>query len=131
MVKNWKIGKKLLCAIFLVSIIASISGAFGVFGIASVSKQYNEILNIYGFAQGDVGKLMASVAQADGELHDAVGLVNTKAREAAAQRYEQVYAEIDTYFSAVEKNLRNEEAKQYFADARQSWQTYSLSLIHI
>lgn len=59
MLKNMKIGKKLLLAFLLVTILSSIGGVVGIIMMTTMDAQYSHALRSYGFAQGDAGLLDA------------------------------------------------------------------------
>ena len=62
MLKDMSIRKKLLTACSSIALLGCIIGIVSIVMMRSITSQYNDALNRYGFAQGDVGELLAAFA---------------------------------------------------------------------
>ena len=90
MLKNMSIRKKLLTACSIIALLGCIIGIVSIVMMRSITSQYNDALNRYGFAQGDVGELLAAFCRVDGNVHDAISYQNAEDRQAAESNIEKV-----------------------------------------
>ncbi len=133
---NWKnvnVKKKITLAIVLVTIVASISGIVGIFMLGNVQQEYTVGIKNYGFAQGDVGKLMTAFCRLNGQVHDAIGYLNQADAQAAENEIASLTTQVNTYFEAVGATLVTDEAIGYLSSAKDAWsgyQTLSKELIN-
>lgn len=119
-----KIKKKLMTGFIMVAILASLSGILSVIFMKIIDTRYSNALVNYGFAQGDIGKLLAVIGQVDGEVHDAISLLNDGDVQAARASYQKQVAEVEPYLEIVRKTTSNANEDQYVEKASQLWEQY-------
>ncbi|MEG0215090.1 MAG: methyl-accepting chemotaxis protein [Hungatella sp.] len=124
MFKNLKIGKKLIVSFILVSIIASIASVVSVVVMKSIDTQYSEALVNYGFAQGHIGKALATFCRVDGNVHDAVSYFDETNQTLAAKNIQTYGDRMDGLFDAIEPTMTTQEGKDYLNTARTAWTAY-------
>lgn len=122
--KDLKVKNKITVAVIGIAILASISGIVSAFMMSGIQKQYDNALERFGFAQGDVGMVLSSLAQLDGAVHDAIGYLNADAKKEAANKTTELVATIDKYMAEVESSLVSDASKATFADAQTAWSSY-------
>ena len=124
MLKNIKIKWKLIGAIVVVLVLASFSGILSVFITADVNKDYSSAMEDYGFAQGDVGKLLACFGSINVSVHDAISYTNSANEKAAMETFTSQCAKMDGYFDAVEGTIQKPETMEIFQAAKSAWNQY-------
>lgn len=125
MLKNMKIKITLILSFIIVTILASCSGIVSVFITSNVNTNYANALENYGFAQGDVGKLLACFASINVNVHDAIAYTTPKDQDAASSNYETQVAKMTDYFANVEKTLLEQTtARDSFQVAKDAWDEY-------
>lgn len=76
MIKNMKIGKRLISVFILVVFIVSIAGAVGLGLLIKMDKQYSEALVINGFAQGEIGNYNTYLTKDSAVVRDIIMLID-------------------------------------------------------
>ncbi|MEG0963450.1 MAG: methyl-accepting chemotaxis protein [Lachnospiraceae bacterium] len=118
------IKKKLLLGFVVVALLGSISGIGSTILMKVIDVQYTSALENYGFSQGDIGKLLACLSQADGEVHDAISFSNKENQAKAIENYKMQMAKLPDYFAAVEKTNTTSEETGYYNSAYAAYQEY-------
>ncbi|MEG2429645.1 MAG: methyl-accepting chemotaxis protein, partial [Oscillospiraceae bacterium] len=70
MLKNMKIGKRLIAVFFIVAILSSFAGILGLVLLNKSDKDYSDALVNYGFAQGSIGETMMVMADGRTQARD-------------------------------------------------------------
>ena len=119
-----KVRKRLVLAfaiIIVLSIVSTvISGAVSV----SIRSQYQDALTNYGFAQGDVGNLIAAFYRTNGDVHDAVSYLNPSDKEAAIKDFGYKADQVDELLGVVSASCISDTEKQLIATAQATWEKY-------
>lgn len=123
--KNMKIRRQLALSFTSIILLAVLALGMSSFFTLSIRNQYQGALTNYGFAQGDVGKLLAAFYKMDGDVHDVVGLNNPSDIGKAAEDYVLQSGKVSAQLDIIEETLQSEEEKQLLAEARASWSDYS------
>lgn len=124
MLKDVNIKKKLIGSFVIILILASISGIVSIFVTANMNKQFNFAINNYGFAQGDVGKLLACLGSVNVSVHDVIGYVDQDAQASAQQMYQTQVQKMEDYFNNVESTMIAEDTRAFFQAAKTAWENY-------
>ncbi len=122
--KNLRVKNKITIAVIGVAILASISGIVSVFMMSSIQKDYDYALENFGFAQGDIGMVMGSLAKLDGQVHDAIGYLDAASKKAASDEMGVLSSTIDEYMDKVEASLVSDASRSTFNDAKNAWSSY-------
>lgn len=116
MIKNMKIGKRLMSCFILVAIVASISGVLSIFITNGLHKKFDTTLEDYGFVQGDVGRAMLALAENTRVIRDLITLTDEEDLANAKQKLENNKALYNQYADIVRESISNEEARQIAND---------------
>lgn len=125
MLKKMKIGKRLIIAFILVSVIASISGVMAIFTTSSIDRNYGNALTNFGFAQGDIGKAMLMVADNKRAVRDIISCTQQDQIDAAKADIVSNTEKYQTYVAAVEKTLTTDDTKALYAAAEEAITKYA------
>ncbi|MGO5053515.1 HAMP domain-containing methyl-accepting chemotaxis protein [Lachnospiraceae bacterium LCP25S3_G4] len=125
MLKNMKIGKKLILTFVAISLIASISGVVSVVAMKSSDTRYSNALIDYGFAQGNIGKAMLALSKCQTSVCNIISFTNQQDIEAQKKQFEENWKEYqEVYEPDVKKSLTSQEARTIFekiTEAKNEW----------
>ena len=124
MFKHMKIKKKLVLNFAICVAFSSLSAIFALFMMGKIQSDFDDALKYYGFAQGDVGRAMATFCRLDGNVHDAVSYFNGADRQAAVDNIDTQAKTLDGYLDDVELTLRSDQAKADFQQVKAAWSEY-------
>ena len=124
MLKDIKIKTKLIVTFILIAVLASISGIFSVAYTGSVNKQYTYAIRNYGFAQGDVGKLISCFDTINVNVHDIVSFIDGNEKNNAQNQFDEQVSKIDTLFKNVEVTIVSDETMNTLSKAKEAWNVY-------
>lgn len=124
MEKITSIREKLKKTVIKITLIASIAGVLSVAAMKIIDVRYGNLVEEHGFAQGDVGRLLAAFIRTDGNVRNAVSYMNEDARASARESVENYYEKIDNYFAVVEGSITGSEEKEKVSAAKEAWQNY-------
>lgn len=115
MLKNMKIGKKLILTFVIVAITSSISGIIGSFLLSSSDAGYSDALTNYGFAQGSIGRLGMEVNSNRAYIRDVIYMDDKQQVQEAYDKVIESAAKINEYIEEVRPTNITEDAKTLFA----------------
>lgn len=124
MLRNMKIRGKLILAFAVVLVIANLSGIISIFNMDEINEEYSFAMDNYGFAQGDVGKVLSCFASINVSVHDAISYTHLEDTEAAKQMFETQTAKMEDYFNNVEKTIHDDTEIENFKKAKDAWEEY-------
>ncbi|WP_444643079.1 methyl-accepting chemotaxis protein [Caproiciproducens sp. R1] len=105
MLKNMKIGKKLIATFILVAFISSIGSVVGFFMLQNMDSGYGNALIKYGFAQGDVGRLSAEFNNSRSILQEMIIAADQQTIQSAVDNLDKSGAAIDQDLAEIQKTL--------------------------
>lgn len=106
-----RIEKRLRRAFLCIALIASLSGVVSIILMAKISYDANSAITNYGFAMGDLGKALVSMADSRRCVRDIVHASEDGDIQAACDELEKINKEYDDYFRKVEKRATDSEEK--------------------
>ena len=104
-VNNTGIEKKLTSSIIKVAAMAAVAAVVGVIALIVISARYSSALEVYGFAQGDIGTALYQFSEARSSLRAAVGFDDEATIQKSVQSYEECKAAFEVAFAEVEKTV--------------------------
>ncbi len=122
--KDLKVKSKITVVVIGVAILASLSGIVSVFMMSNIQHKYDDALQNFGFAQGDIGMVMSSLAQLDGEVHDAIGYLDAETSRNSANSVTTLIASVEDYLAKVETSLVSDANKATYANIKTAWASY-------
>lgn len=120
MLKNMKIGKRLIVTFITVAVIASISGIVSIFTTLSINTNYSSAIVNFGFAQGDIGKAMLMISDNKRAVRDIVSCTQQKYIDAAKADLATNTEKYTEYAAAVEKTLTTDQTRALYATAKEA-----------
>lgn len=124
MLKNLKIGKKLIVSFMMVAILASSAASISIALMQYINIQYNYALTEYGFSQGDIGKTMVVMAESTRAVRDVVYTNDAKKFTEAKKKLDEMVQKFGQYLSVVESKMNTEEEKRIYEELTQDIATY-------
>lgn len=115
MLKNMKIGKRLIAAFVIVALIVSTSGVFGVFLFIKTESDYDHALENYGFASGKIGMLSSEINRNRAYVRDIAFLTDREKMDIAYKKIQEGVARIDVLMAEVHDTNTSDAAKELFA----------------
>ncbi len=124
MFKQMKLRKKLMVSFIFITILASISGIISTIINKVIDNKYSNALIQYGFSQGTIGELFATLGQIDGSVHDTISFSSEEHQKAAENNYTEQIKKVDSYFSSINESIKEQTEKNYYNIAWDSWKEY-------
>lgn len=103
MLKNMKIGKRLVIGFLIIALLSSISGVVALFSMSKMEIEYSNALERYGFAQGDIGRALLYLNQAQAEVSDIVSFTDQEEIDISLKRYDEIAKKYYNIIDIVEK----------------------------
>lgn len=113
------IEKKLSKSFFEVTAITSAVAVVALIAMIIVSNRYSHALEVYGFAQGDIGNAMFEFAEVRSSLRAAIGYDDADAIEHVSQQHDEAIAAFKVAFANVEDTVVSKAGRTTY-DAIQS-----------
>ncbi len=114
MLKNMKIGKKLILTFISVAIISSIAGIVGFIVMTNMDVNYSKALTDYGFAQGDIGLFNTEFNNSLTIIRDVITTSDMQTINTYSTQLSQSDAKINTYFANMKKGIVTERELNHY-----------------
>ena len=124
LLKDMKIGKKLVLAFVLVALISSIGGILGFFEMTNMNADYSGALINYGFSQGDVGKFNAEFAVSRSNTKDILLYSDAKNLQDASDSVDASNKKMNQYLAEMKKTMVNEKKMNYYNTIQTEFEKY-------
>lgn len=115
MLKNMKIGKRLIVSFLLVTLISSMGGIIGFLQLIRTNSDYEDALTYYGFAQGAVGRLSSEFNNNRSAVRAMIIVNNSADIQAAVENVNASADALDKYLDEVTPYVKN-AAEQAYCD---------------
>ena len=119
-----RIEKRLRRAFLLIAMIASLSGVVSIILMAKISLDANSAITNYGFAMGDLGKALVSVADSRRCVRDIIHSSEDGDIKDARKELTKVNKEFNTYFKKVKSYAKDSEEKDLIRVIESEMVTY-------
>ena len=119
-----RIRERLKRAFTLISAMMATVAVVGVIAMVIMSNLYADALVDYGFAQGDVGRAMASFADTRSALRGPIGYEEQSAIDSMVAQHEQCKEEFTTEFEGLEKSMVTEANKKVYKELQEELVDY-------
>ncbi len=121
---NLKIRERLKKSFTLISVIMAVVAAIGVVMLIVISNLYGDALTNYGFAQGDVGRAMASFADIRSALRGTIGYEEQTAIDEMVAQHDKCKAEFLVEFAGLESTMVTDANKAIYSEIKTELETY-------
>lgn len=112
---NMRIQKRLTTSFLIVAALLSVAGIIAAIASFIMGRQYASAMVSYGFAQGDVGKMMAEFSNLRSDTRAIIGYEDPETIQQIYADYQSVKAEFEDSMTKVGDGLVSEEAKKSFS----------------
>ena len=126
MLRNMKIGKKLLVAFLFVAIISSIGGIVGFAEMATMNSQYSSALVDYGFAQGDIEHFSASFNNNAALTRDVIIQTEAADIKKSQQQLDQSSTQLQEEYNKLKPDMKTDQDKSNYKSIGKSLDLFSL-----
>lgn len=116
MLKNMKIGKRLVVTFLLVTVISSIAGIVGLFQMTNMNSNYTFALDHYGFTQGDIGLFHAQFNESRKLVRDILLTSETEKINVYSTELDAVNTDINTYLTKMKSAMVNDSEMKYYKE---------------
>lgn len=116
MLKNMKIGRKMLLTFILIAVISSISGIAGLFTLSQLSEGYSNALINYGFAQGDLGQFNTEFKNSQILLRDLIINTDPKETQTYKDQLDTSILKCNDYLTNMKPKIITPKEQQYYSD---------------
>ncbi len=114
MLKNMKIGKKLIVYFFFIAVISGVGSVIGLGVMNNITSSYRYALNNYGFSQGDIGKFNAEFNNSCSIIRDMVIETSQQDKLKSADELKKSNEKIDEYFANIKPTLVNAKEISFY-----------------
>lgn len=121
---NMQIKERLVKAFILIAGLLAVVAAVGLITMIAVSTFYADALTNYGFAQGDVGKAMASFADARSAMRGVIGYEEQSSIDSMMEEHSKYKENFMNEFANIEKTMVTAANKQIYAELQQELEEY-------
>lgn len=118
MLKNVKIGKKLIITFIIVAIVSSIGGIVGINVMTHLDATYNQALQDYGFAQGDIGLFNTEFNEGRTLIRDIIFNTNAQKLQTSADELDKSSKDLDTYLTNMKRSMVTAKELGYYNDIK-------------
>jgi methyl-accepting chemotaxis protein len=118
MLKNMKIGRKLILTFILVALLSSIGGIVGLIVMTNMNSNYETALIKYGFAQGDVGLYTTEFNNTRVIMRNLIIDTDAQKIQTDTDDLAKSFAKLDVYFANIEKNILSEKTRKEYNDIK-------------
>ncbi|HEX3025851.1 MAG TPA: MCP four helix bundle domain-containing protein, partial [Clostridia bacterium] len=125
MLKNMRIGKKLVLTFLFVTLISSIGGFLGLQMMSTMNSRYSEALVSYGFAQGDIGLFNTEFNNNSALIRDLVIRQNTPELDNTVQQISRSNAKLTQYLDKMKTEMVTDKEKGYYDAIKASLDKYA------
>ncbi len=114
MLKNMKIGKKLLMTFLFVTVLSSIAGVFGFASMSTVCSQYSRALSDYGFSQGDIGRFSAEFNNNGALTRDMIIQTDNAGMQTSKKKLDVSSENLETLYKKMGSEMITAKEKNYY-----------------
>ena len=122
--KDLKVKSKITVVVIGVAILASLSGIVSVFMMSNIQHKYDDALQNFGFAQGDIGRAMAQFADSRSAMRGIIGYDEQEAIETLLKNHETYKSEFTREFDKLESAMVTAENKTLYNQVAEKLDDY-------
>ncbi len=121
---NVRIEQRLTKTFIRVVIIAAIAAVVALVALGVAVNRYSFALTHYGFAQGDIGHVMVSFADARSATRGVIGYTEQEAIDEAVNQYHELQSTFNTYWETLDEHLVSEHDKGLYVQIQTELDEY-------
>ena len=121
---NMQIKERLTKAFIMIAGILAAVSIVGLVTMIVLSNSYADALTNYGFAQGDTGRAMVTLADTRSALRGTIGYEEQEAIDSMVQQHDETKAEFEKEFTNLEKTMVTAANKKIYAELQTELKDY-------
>lgn len=121
---NMQIKERLTKAFIMIAGILAAVSVVGLVTMIVLSNLYSDALTNYGFAQGDTGRAMVTLADTRSALRGTIGYEEQGAIDSMVQQHDKTKAEFEQEFANLEKTMVTAANKKIYAELQTELKDY-------
>ncbi|MBE5942659.1 MAG: methyl-accepting chemotaxis protein [Lachnospiraceae bacterium] len=121
---NVRIEQRLTKTFVRVVVIAAVAAVIALIALGVAVNRYSYALTHYGFAQGDIGHVMVSFADARSATRGVIGYTEQEAIDEAVNHYHELKTTFDTYWSTLDEHLVSANDKDLYSQVQAELDEY-------
>jgi methyl-accepting chemotaxis protein len=125
MLKNMKIGKRLIITFIFIAILSSVGGIVGLSMMTNMNTSYNNALINYGFAQGDIGLFTTEFDNSCAIIRDIMIETDAQKMQLSSDQLNQSVIKYNTYFGNIKNKMVTEKELGYYNDIKDKLTKYT------
>ncbi len=122
--KNMKIGRRLIAAFVLVSLISCIPCIITTVMMTGINNSHSHALEYSGFGQGDIGKAMLAVSEYHLQVRDVIGFTDDRMIETALEKLEAAETTYNSCLSSAALSIDGEAEKNQLEKIKAAYDAY-------
>lgn len=122
--KDMRIGKRLVLTFILVTLISGSAGISGFIQMVSMKNGYSNVLNNYGFAQGEIGLFNAEFNDTRRIIRDMISSTETEKITEYSSNLDAANKNLDTYLAAIKKYMLTDAELKYYNEISADLEQY-------
>jgi len=119
-----KIHKRLVSSFVVIALVGTIGSIVAAISLIYMTRQYDNALTNYGFAQGDIGKMMTAFADLRSNTRAIIGYDDEELVASCLADWQSKKAEMETYMAEIEKTNVTEAAEKKYAEITSAMDNY-------
>lgn len=112
--KEMRIQKRLTAGFIMVSVITAIAAVVGMIAMLVIASRYDYALENYGFAQGDIGKMIGAFADARSSTRAIIAYTDTDIIAKALTEHQEMKDNCEEYLQIMTKTLTSDSEKEAY-----------------
>lgn len=124
LLRNMKIGKKLLLTFLFVAAVSSIGGLVGLNITTFMNSEYSSALTDYGFAQGNIGIFNTEFEHNSATIRDVIYSTDIMDTKSYSNQLTQSNAKLDTYLANMKKGMTNQKELGFYNQIKENLEKY-------
>ncbi len=124
MLKNTKLGRKLITTYIFITLISSIGGIIGLSVMKNMDAHYSSALTNYGFAQGDIGLFSSEFNSNYSILSNIVSVKTLASVQGNIQKLSASTEKMDQYLTKVQKTMTTQDEIAQYNSIKDSMTQY-------
>ncbi|MGX8702426.1 methyl-accepting chemotaxis protein [Caproiciproducens sp.] len=127
MLKNMKIGKKLIISFLIIAFLSSFSGVVGFVIMRTMNQQYSGALVQYGFAQGDIGLFNTEFNNNNVIMRDIIIQPGVNERLKSKEELDQSSEKLVQYLTKMKSGIVGSREQSYYDTIMSDLQEYTVA----
>ena len=122
--KNLKLRGKLVISLLIVILVSTSPIVLSLNRIRNAENEFEDVINGYGFVQGDIGNAMLSLSQSNTMLHDSLSYENKKHLKELNENRKIELENYNKYIEEIKEHIKDKKIVEIYEDAIKCTEEY-------